>query len=231
LSGTVQVTADQPVLPSPRVIRERIEAIPQEDIRFANMTEYMFAGRISEVIGKSSPKDNTVARGPRGTDVRMDVYANGEEAVVFTVKTAKRAGKIRNVALPVKYEEWAMKIKEYFDAMGGGLVFPFTRQYVGTHTRDLGVYKGLTYQIERYNVWNDGAIEKVVATHSRPFTLHALRHVRPTELVEVYNFDGVDLAAYGGWTMKTAVGVGSLDRYLSLGWQRYFPKLLRRRVE
>jgi hypothetical protein len=88
----------------------------------------------------------------------------------------------------------------------------------------------MSYPIERYRVYDDFGVKKEVDKHARPFTLHALRHLRATELVEYYGFDGFNLSIYGGWTLKSAIGVSaSMERYLSLSWQSYFPKLLKKR--
>lgn len=194
---------------------------------------YLYAGRITEVVGDSSPNDTSHAIGPVGTDANPDVYINTnmdlrEPAAVFTVRTAKRGKKPRLVALPLNYEPWARELGKYFDARGEKLVFPFTRQHVGDVIRESGVFEGLEYPIEKYTIWQEKVAGPPVERHLRPFNLHALRHLRASELVEHYGFDGIDLAIYGGWTFRASVGVGSLDRYLSLGWQRYFPKLLRK---
>lgn len=223
-------------LPNVETIRERIEAIERKDIRFCLKTAYLYAGRISEVVGKATPSDNTVARGPKGTDVRMDFYQNNNEeipCVVFTVRTAKREGIERKVALPLKYEPWAKEVYEYFKKTGNKIVFPFTRQVVGMYVRQNGIFKGLTYPIEKYVIVEREGELKTVTTidrHIRSYNLHAIRHSRASELVEYYGFDGFNLATYGGWTYKTAARVSNvMDRYLSLGWQSYFPKLLKRR--
>jgi hypothetical protein len=77
----------------------------------------------------------------------------------------------------------------------------------------------------------DGAkVLKDVDEHIRAFRLHALRHLRATELVEHYGFDGFQLATYGGWMPTTTTRISSvIQRYLSLSWQSYIDKLLKRR--
>ena len=219
-------------LPEVKTIRERIESIPRIDFRSCLMTAYLYAGRISEVIGKSSIADNTTARGPKGTDVELDEYRSGElkePCVVFTVRTAKRQGKERKIALPVNYEPWAESLFQYFKDHGPNLVFPFTRQAVGLYVRNNEVFEGLSYPIETYQIWKNGQIIRKVDGHKRPFNIHALRHLRATELVEFYGFGGRDLATYGGWTFRSFGYPAAADRYLSLGWHGYFHRLLKRR--
>lgn len=68
--------------------------------------------------------------------------------------------------------------------------------------------------------------------HLKDFTLHSLRHLRATILVEYYGFDGIDLATHGRWKPSTMGGMGSaitpvMERYLALGGQRPFVKLLK----
>lgn len=197
------------------------------------MTAYLYAGRISEVVGHASPSDNTVARGPTRVDVKEEIFNLGpihEPCVVFKVRTAKRDGIERSIALPVNYEEWAQPLCDYFKSVGRGLIFPFTRQLVGRYVKDHQVFKGLRYPILTYSIWKDGTLVKKVDSHTNPFVPHALRHLRATELIDEYGFDGIDLSVYGGWTLRSMIGVGSaMQRYAHLQWRRYFPKLLKQR--
>jgi len=219
-------------LPSVETFRKCVEKVTEEPIRFCLMTLYLFCGRISEAVSLAYKTDRTVARGPRGIDARLDAYRVGDiefPAVVFTVKTAKRQGLERKVAVPADpaYEPWAQPVYEYFKQHGQQHVFPFTQQYVRYRCSKLEVFKGLTYTIETYPIWKNGVIVRRVERYSRPFTLHAIRHLRASELVDYYGFTGGDLAVYGGWTFHTMLFPAATDRYLSLGWQTYFPKLLK----
>lgn len=221
-------------LPSVSLVRKRIQQITKEKMRYCLMTAYLYAGRISEVVGHASPSDNTVARGPKGTDVKKEIFNLGpidEPCVVFKVRTAKRDGRERSIALPTNYENWTSPLYEYFKSSSNGLVFPFTRQLVGRYVKEHAVFKGLRYPIETYSIWKDGSVVKKVDSHMRPFALHALRHLRATELIDEYGFDGIDLSIYGGWTLRSMIGVGSaMQRYAHLQWRRYFPKLLKKRA-
>lgn len=225
-------------LPSAEVVRGCIQNVANEQIRYCLMATYLFAGRITEAIGRACPSDNTVARGPKGSDVTMETYKLGqleEPACVFTVKTAKRRGIIRKIGLPLNYEPWAEPLYNYFQKRQSDFVFPFTRQFVGRYVREHATFKGLTYQIEHYSIYENGIRIKKVEDHDRPFALHALRHQRASELVEFFGFGGFNLAAYGGWTITTAQAMFGVrtprvfSRYLYLNWQGYFPKLLKKR--
>jgi hypothetical protein len=223
-------------LPNVEDVRQRISQVNNETIRHTLMACYLFAGRISEVIGRASPKDTTTARGPKGTDVRLEKYRNANleaDVAIFTIQTAKRQGRQRLIALPLNedYEPWSKVLYDYFQKTGSSLVFPFTRQRVSKYIVENKIFSNLTYPIERYVLTNEQTLEKVeVKMHNKPFRLHALRHLRASELVEYYGFDAFLLAAYGGWTIKGMVGgAGAFDRYVSLSWQSYFPKLLRER--
>jgi len=172
------------------------------------------------------------------------------DVAVFTVNIAKRhleeEEKIhsRLIALPIdsEYEPWTQELLAYFKDAGSDYVFPFTRQEVWywiTHKEP--VFKGLTYPIEKY-VWkpkNKDVILKVLP-HDKPFKNHALRHLRITELRRDYLFDGLQLAAYAGWSMTHAsTQTRTHESYsqqtttyfpLYREWQAYFPKLLVKRI-
>lgn len=68
--------------------------------------QYLIAGRISEVCGRYAPK---------GDDVVVEDF-DGELAAMFIVKTAKRKGRLRGVAVPLRvdYEPWADEVRQYF---------------------------------------------------------------------------------------------------------------------
>ena len=225
-------------LPNVNVVRARIEKVDREDVRTCLMCGYLFCARVSELVSKVSPSDvdHTTPRGPNGSDVRRESFELGpikENVAVFTVSTAKRDGVERLVALPFseKYEPWTSLVYEYFQAQGSKPCFPFTRQKVWLSSKH--VFKGLTYPIDRYTSIesnNGKKIRKTVDRHMKPFRTHALRHIRASELVDRYGFDGIDLSIYGGWTLRSMVGVGSsMERYAHLRWQKYFPKLLKER--
>ena len=217
-------------MPTVESIRTRIESIELEEARFCLMTEFLFCGRVSEVVGVTAPSDlgKTLARGPKGTDVKLDVFELGpmrEEAAIFTCATAKRGGIERKIAIPMNpiYEPWTKQIYEYFKLHQNKHVFPITRQKAYEYAQD--AFEELEYPIEQYKIG-----EERIKRHFRKFRTQALRHARATELIEYYGFDGFDLSIYGGWTMKSAIGVGSLSRYAHLQWRKYFPKLLKERT-
>ena len=216
-------------LPSVEDVRERIEHVQQEEIRYCLMTAYLYAGRISEVVGYASQGDTSVARGPKGNDVRFDVI-DGHKTALFSVYTAKRKGQERVVALPLEFEPWALPVAEYFQKAGSNYVFPFSRQFVSRKTKK--TFEGFQYPIEQYKI-KQGELVKVVERHWNPFRLHALRHLRTTELVRFYHFRAEDLAAYCGWRLRTIARDISpvMERYIDLSWQEYYPKLLRERAK
>lgn len=204
----------------------------------------------------------TTPRGPKGTDASMNIWYSPEyntqadamraqrddgvrrlfPVVVFKVATAKRRGRPRYCAVPLdpKYEPWTMELFKYFEDAGEEDVFSFGRQTV--YRRSKKVWADLAYIIEDYSVAinSQGVITgieteretKVVDRHLRTFTTHALRHLRASDLVNYYGFTGVDLSAFGGWTLSTSMRVSrSVDRYVALDWRAYFPKLLKPRYK
>lgn len=217
-------------LPSVEVVRQRIKSAHKEETRMCLTASYLLCARISEIISRTCPSDRTTSRGPRGTDVKIQTWKRRKVAV-FRVKTAKRKGLVRLVALPLgeSFEPLAKPLYDYFREKGQAYVFPFTRQKVWRLAKPL--FSGLRYPIEKYVVFpKNGKLRKVVTRHTKPFNLHALRHLRASELVEVYGFNGIDLSTYGGWTLQRGAGLPSvMQRYLTLSWQSYFPKLLKKR--
>lgn len=216
-------------LPSVHEIRQRIETIPDEATKQCLRACYLYAARITEVIGKVTEGDKTtkprVARGPTNKDARLDSYAD-HPAALFNVYTAKREGKKRIIALPLETEAWAKPLLDYYQQTEG-LVFPFTRQQAWLQSRE--AFKDLSYPIESYTIWRNKELVKSVKQHPKPFRLHALRHLRITELIEVYGFNAFEVATFAGWTMRTSLGIGGqFDRYAHLDWQSYFPKLLKK---
>jgi integrase len=245
-------------LPQVETIRKRILKVPQQNVKVCLMCAYLFGCRISELVSVKSPRDNTVARGPRGTDLRIASYQlcpncgreihyykptilskcpfckkvleTGEEIAIFMLKTAKRKGKIRYVALPTnpEYEPWTQYVVHHYENRNKKPCFPFTRQKVGFYARQ--TFKGLKYPIESYTWSPLKGKKKTVSAHPRSFNVHALRHLRTTELVDVYGFDGFEISTWGGWKLSTTTGVsGSVGRYTHRQWWKYIPKLLRPR--
>jgi hypothetical protein len=221
-------------LPSVDEVRKRIMTVEEQKIRYCLMTVYLFAGRISEVVGRKNPADDSVAGGPKGTDVRLAKFLLMDrevDAVVFKVRTSKRQGRERAIGLPLEevYEPWSKLLYGYFQLAGDKVTFPFTRKFVWKYVTENKVFGGLSYPIEKYKVNKKGQIEPVPA-HERAFKLHALRHLRASELVGFYGFDGFNLATYGGWTYHRMAETSSImDRYLTLSWQSYFAKLLKKK--
>lgn len=222
-------------LPKVETIRQRIELAQEKEAKFCFMAEYLFCARISEIIGRKCPSDlTTTPRGITGKDVTQTVYKIGKQkfdVIVFTVRTAKRGGKERKIALPLEkeYEPFTEQLFNYVRQFGKDPVFPFTRQKAFEYAAE--TFKGLSYPIERYRPFKDGKPLPMVEEHIKPFRTHALRHLRTTELIEVFDFNGIELSIYGGWTLRSMTGVGSaMSRYAHLHWRKYFPKLLQERI-
>ena len=103
--------------PTEAEVRTRIESITDEKYRHAFMFQLICCARISEVCGKYAPK---------GTDF-IETEFDGEAAVMFIVKTAKRKGRLRSCAVPLNldYEPWAQPLLDYFKKTGEDYPFMF----------------------------------------------------------------------------------------------------------
>lgn len=215
-------------LPTVEVVKQRLEKINDKALRLCCQTEYLWCARISEVVSKAY--GNEKVYGSTAKEIDFTDY-EGYDIAIWNVYTAKREGMIRKIALPLALNRLAKDLVTYYGSFDPrDYVFPFTRQFVWRNVKD--VFKGLSCPIEAYIVSKEGTLEKV-PTHERNFMLHGLRHLRATELVEHYGFDGFNLAAYGGWTIRTAQAFfgasipSVMSRYLYLNWQGYVNKLLR----
>lgn len=215
--------------PSVPEARKRIIESQPEEIRMTLTDLYLKAGRISESISTKSPSDTTTVYGPVGTDATIEEI-EGHEAVVLKVQTAKREGKERLIALPIETEPLAKPLYNYYRKHGDQPVFPFTRQYVWNHAKE--IFNGFYYPIDRYYLRKQ-ELKIEITAHPKRFTLHAIRHLRATELIRFYHFKAEDLAAYCGWKLGTVSKVSSvMERYIDLGaYIEYFPKLLKKRIE
>ena len=212
-----------------RETRARISEVQPPEFRHGLMASYLWAARASEVCGVASGSDTTTPYGPRGSDAYQDTYkpqgAPPVPVAVFRVKTAKRGGLERFIALPLdtKCEPWSKALLEYCQSKGSRLVFPYTRQSL--HAYAVKAFEGLTYDIEPQTINGEK-----VGRHKRDAAVHFLRHIRASELSSFYGFQREDLAYYGGWALTTVGVPKSMARYLALDWHGYFPKLLKERV-
>jgi len=217
-------------MPEIKDIRKRISKTKSEEIRNALTLMYLTCGRAKEIISRTTVGDQSgrnIASGPKGTDTRITNFGDFEIAL-FNIYTQKRDGLKRIIALPTEYEPMAKPLHEYMIGFGDKPVFNFTRQQFWSKGKPQ--FDGYTYSIYKYTIWEDGKLVKTVDKHDKNFTLHALRHLRAGELVEYYGFTGFDLATYGGWTMRSSVGISSqFDRYVSLDWRSYVGKLFKKR--
>ncbi len=225
-----------PNTPDPKTVRERITNVKDKDLRFFLMALYLFCARASELCGLVYRCDKVKrVYGPKGEDAFIEHWQDETysqiqaDVAVFTIKTAKRDGFIRNIGLPVEYEPWAMPLYEYYQQFKGRRVFHITRQKANRLVREKKVFNGLTYPISQYHIVGD---PEPVKPHQRDLVLHGLRHVRATELMEKYQFNLEQVALYGGWTLRSVGGQivtpVLVNHYLSLGYRFYIGKLLKK---
>jgi hypothetical protein len=205
--GSIQV-------PEPKELRGIIEGVSRRKIRNALKFQYLTASRISEVCGKWAIT---------GRSFETTIWKGEENPVLlFKIKSKTMKEIPRSVALPLdpKYEPWTNDLliyclnrqtedrnKDIFN------VSPRTIQrYAQKH------FKGLSYYIEKYGD---------VPGHYRNILTHGLRHIRATELLNRYGFDGIDITIFCGWSITREVGMPKMaKRYVYGQWARYFPKLL-----
>jgi len=201
----------------PAEVCERISQCEDPEVSTLLKFLYLTGCRISEAIAVKYPRDTNSPRGPTGRDLTLTSYGNTTIALI-NLRTGKKGGRPRVVPLAVEYEPWAEPVLQAFEAAQDDPVFPIASQNVFKAARK--VFQGLGYRIEAYRKG-----KKSVSPHIKPFGLHAIRHMRATELMEYYGFSIEDLALFLGWELRFGSPVAR--RYLHLQWQRYVDLLLK----
>ena len=192
-------------------IRQRIDGIDKAVVRNALKFEYVTATRSSEVVGKYAVK---------GNDYQIQSY-EGNDLVLFSVRSAKNKGYPRYIALPLNsnYEPWTRELVKVFDSRRNKKIFPISDRTLRAYGKE--AFKGISYPVETYHNFRT---RKVIESHERGISTHGLRHFRVTELMMVYGFDIIDVSIFAGWKLH-----GMAQRYVMLQWSRYFTKLLKKR--
>jgi len=131
--------------PSDTEIRDRILQVTDKQYRMAYMYQYEIVGRIAEVAGRYMPS----------RDDHVLIEVEGEEFVLFIVKTAKRKARLRPCARPLdtKYDPWAKQLLDYIES---GDEYPFlfhdnvetSKTYAMNHASTM--FKGLHWPMIDY---------------------------------------------------------------------------------
>jgi hypothetical protein len=156
--------------------------------------------------------------------------AEGEEFLVINLRTAKRSGLPRSVASSMKYDPLAGDVWEGVQVLQLSQEAPVFDMSDRTVQRAVeATFWGLSYPIMKYTKEKlEGEEEgQKVDHHWRTFMVHALRHLRATELSQHYGFNGEDLARFMGWTLGSANMSNMTERYEIYNWRKYASKLLR----
>ncbi len=184
-------------------VRNRIEDIENSRIRDVAKFQLLTACRICEAVGKYAVQS---------TDLVKTNY-KGTDLALFTLRTAKRDGEPRIIALPIS-QPWVSDMTKLFQSRKGD-VFHYSEWTIWNYFKE--EFHDLDYLIMKYNPEKGVSIP----THERGIRTHALRHLRLSELVNLYGFDEIDLATFAGWKMK-----GMASRYVTAAWGRYIDKLV-----
>lgn len=207
-------------VPEPKEIREIIQSVSRTKIRTALMFQYITASRISEVCGKWAIT---------GRSFETTTWGEEPEKPVLVFKLfSKTMNEIpRSVALPLeaKFEPWAKDVLMYClnrqTQNKNGKIFKVAPRTIQRHCEKL--FKGLSYFVEGYS-----HLKEKVPGHYRNVITHGLRHIRATELLNKYGFDGIDITIFCGWSITRSLMMPRMaKRYVYGQWARYFPKLLK----
>ncbi|GAI18290.1 unnamed protein product [marine sediment metagenome] len=130
--------------PTVKDIRQRIDDMDtarKNGILYRNALRFIYltASVVSEITGK---------RAPIGRDAyRTNIF--GESAVLFKIKTAKRKGQTRSVAIPWDYDAWAEPLYNWFSIHEDSP--PFSALTMRSFQREAGiVFKGFMWPIDEY---------------------------------------------------------------------------------
>jgi hypothetical protein len=211
-------------LPDPMDVRSRIENVKDVETQMFLKALYLLGAMVSEMTGKVYPSEIHLhdAYGPTGTDAwEASVYVQKIliSAKFFRIKTAKKEGDERTVALPTEYEPWTKGLYDYFKKAGNEVVFTFTRQQAYERVKNAKIFKKLQYPVEYGMV-----------SHQKAFGIDNLRYVRAKELELKYDFKTEDLEAYGICNLSIRrvhkqIAVSLTSESDAQPWNRYLLKL------
>ena len=204
---------EQHRLPSITELRNRIDQMKKNRAKQCLRLQFLTASRTGEIAGP---------HGIKAGDLQQTTYENHPVAL-FTVKCEKVKERAKIIALPLQesYEPWTQSILEYFKRkQPDELAFDVSTRQMEIDAAE--AFKELWYWISDYGD---------VPGHWKKFSTHALRYMRTDQLIAYYGFDGLDLAIFCGWSLRTEQSMPAMGaRYASLiyrQWSRYFPKLLK----
>ncbi len=194
---------------APDVLRSRLGDLEENCVKALGLkAQFLFGCRRSELCGKWAIL---------GKDIEFERF-EGHDVVVFYLKTAKRNGKSRPIALP-KTDPWVHEIADRFKDRQGK-VFDYSDKTL--YRAAVECYAGLQYNIERYFDFNK---KMWVSSHDRGAATHFSRHIRAKELVTRYKFSPIQLTHYMGWKLGRSLGGSSMmDKYIDLQWHDYVSK-------
>lgn len=206
--------------PTPEEVRARISEVSPRSRRLALTAQYLWAARRCEVTGKYhfvaenlelvTWRQHPVAifKVVRG---KVEVKEEGDEELatepVFVV-----------IPMNPDYEPLTKELVEFVQDRGQGKVFRFSDSTLWRASKS--AFKGMNYKImkgRRIKGWREAGT-------------HFLKHIRISELINRFGFDGVDLVAYTGWSPKQTGMPPIMQRYAGLQWQKYVGKLCVPRV-
>jgi len=200
-----------------------------------------------------------MATAKRGKHILKKNQENANQSEVTPQQVEETLTQYRQTALLKKWKDNKVTIDpKLIEVLNGRLHFkpiaiPLSFEYSpNTWVKDLlkhldynqkhGRFKTLAFDLSRQELRNairrslKGILPSVALTekggsHS---IKNILRHWRITHLIEYYNFNPAQLAAYTGWSVTTAFakagqvgGSANMENYVHLTWMTYLPNLCR----
>ncbi len=198
-----------------REIRETLPRVKPTYRRLTLTTLYLTACRASEL--KSFSAENVIQKEWKNRPI-----------LVLKIRTlkSKEEDAYRSIAIPLEkqYEPLSQSLLDFARSRRDPSrpLFPWVRQTIYNHVVEY--FKQFHYRIER---------QGNVKAHWKTAAPHAFRHARLSNLVNDFDFDSYDVAAYTGWELKTVDPLMPpvMKRYVRLQYTRYIDKLFREKQE
>lgn len=236
-------------IPNIRAWREAVDHINNERNRLVIEVGYLLAARECEICKRVNPynlkEDSTHKSFGYGQflETERDVFRSpdGNMFNVFLLSSAvakKRSKKVgegepeveyKIVALPEspRYEPWTVDVMEWA-ARNKRIVMSKK-----TGKQDWMLDPSFNLTPRTINTIVGKFIAESFGIDDMSSIKNILRHIRLTHLRRAYRFDPFDLSLYSGQSLKTSFEKfgqsvsTSLEPYLDLPWDTYFPKLLK----
>lgn len=201
-----------------------VTPIRREDLAFKILKPDRLPMRLKTDLASWSYYYKIIRHGEEVDAILKEFFTSEYKVAIFKIRTEKRSGHTRDIALPVdsEFEPWTHDLMKRFEEghpapkkliekyPGDSFVFPFTRGmafHVAHQT-----FKGFGYKIKNRE-------------ESKPYGNHANRHITESRMQRDYGFTDFDTEALLGHTHKSRSEMHDVYGNIE-AWEMYFPKII-----